>query len=143
MFPGLVFTSPVLAQVNAIVGEVIPTRVQLSFSQLQNFVADVAVERGYDYYFWGHADVALLASNASSSFADEVLGCGDLIDCPHVNLMFIEQFKPRAARAQPSWTALQYVPISLPCMALPGISSPFLDGILPEGLYNTGSKQSQ
>jgi hypothetical protein len=60
--------------VNAIVGEVIPTRVQMTFSQLQNFIADVAVERGYDYYFWGHADVVVLASNASSSFAEEVFG---------------------------------------------------------------------
>ena len=54
--------------------EVIPTRVQLSFSQLQNFIADVAIERGYDYYFWGHADVALMASNATSSFTAEILG---------------------------------------------------------------------
>ncbi len=54
--------------------EVIPTRVQLSFSQLQNFIADVAIERDYDYYFWGHADVALMASNATSSFTDEILG---------------------------------------------------------------------
>jgi hypothetical protein len=61
--------------VNAIVGEVIPTRTQLTFSQLQNFVADVAVERGYDYYFWGHADVALLAGDTASSFVEEVLGC--------------------------------------------------------------------
>ena len=56
------------------VTEVIPTRVQLSFSQLQNFIADVAIERGYDYYFWGHADVALMASNATTSFTDEILG---------------------------------------------------------------------
>ena len=53
--------------------EVIPTRVQLSFSQLQNFIADVAIERDYEYYFWGHADVALMASNATSSFTDEIL----------------------------------------------------------------------
>ena len=54
--------------------EVIPTRVQLSFSQLQNFIADVAIERDYDYYFWGHADVALMASNATRSFTAEILG---------------------------------------------------------------------
>ena len=55
-------------------GEIIPTRVQLTFSQLQNFIADVAIERDYAYYFWGHADVALLASNATASFSEEVLG---------------------------------------------------------------------
>ena len=62
-------------QVNAIVGEVIPTRVQLTFSQLQNFIASIAIERDYNYYFWGHADVALVASNATASFAEEVLQC--------------------------------------------------------------------
>ena len=63
------------AQVNAIVGEVIPTRVQLTFSQLQNFIASIAIEREYDYYFWGHADVALMASNATATFSEEVFGC--------------------------------------------------------------------
>ena len=56
------------------VAEVIPTRVQLTFAQLQNFIADIAIERNYTYYFWGHADVALLASNATASFAEETLG---------------------------------------------------------------------
>lgn len=61
-------------QVNAIVGEVIPTRVQLTFSQLQNFIASIAIEREYAYYFWGHADVALMASNATATFSEEVFG---------------------------------------------------------------------
>ena len=34
------------------VGEVISTRVKLSFSQAQNFIADIALERNYTYYFW-------------------------------------------------------------------------------------------
>lgn len=37
--------------------------------------ADVAIERGYEYYFWGHADVAVLAKDESSSFADDVIAC--------------------------------------------------------------------
>lgn len=69
------------------VAEVIPTRVQLTFSQLQNFIADVAIERNYEYYFWGHADVALLASSASSSFSEEIFGCAvklkHLTPCPN------------------------------------------------------------
>lgn len=63
------------AQVNAIVGEVIPTRVQHTFSQLQNFMASIAVERDYTYYFWGHADVALMASNATATFSEEIFRC--------------------------------------------------------------------
>ena len=34
------------------VGEVIPTRVKLSFSQAQNFISDIALERNYTYFFW-------------------------------------------------------------------------------------------
>ena len=37
--------------------------------------ADVAIERGYEYYFWGHADVAVLAKDESASFADDVIAC--------------------------------------------------------------------
>lgn len=62
------------AVVRQMVGEVIPTRVQLTFSQCQNFIADISVERNYTYFFWGHADVALLATSPEKSFAEEVRG---------------------------------------------------------------------
>ena len=58
------------------VGEIKPTRVQLTFSQCQNYIADISVERNYTYHFWGHADVALLASNPKQTFAEEV-SCSD------------------------------------------------------------------
>jgi hypothetical protein len=60
------------AGVVALVGEVIPTRVRLTFSQAQNMIGDIALERNYTFFFWGHSDVALLASNASAVFAQEV-----------------------------------------------------------------------
>lgn len=62
----------VYAGVNGLVGEVIPTRVRLTFSQAQNMIADIAIERNYTFFFWGHSDVALLASNATAVFAEEV-----------------------------------------------------------------------
>ena len=62
------------AVVRQMVGEVIPTRVQLTFSQCQNFIADISLERNYTYFFWGHADVALLATSPERSFAEEVRG---------------------------------------------------------------------
>ena len=65
-FPGC------LAVVNQMVGEVISTRVQLTFSQCQNFIADISLERNYTYFFWGHSDVALLASSPEKGFAEEV-----------------------------------------------------------------------
>ena len=62
-------------QINKLVGEVIPTRPsRLSFSQLQNFIADIALERNYTYYFWGHSDVAVMATNATAVHSAEVLG---------------------------------------------------------------------
>ena len=54
------------------VGEVIPTRVQLTFSQCQAVISDISAERNYTYHFWGHADVALQASSPKQSFAEEV-----------------------------------------------------------------------
>ena len=54
------------------VGEIIPTRVQLTFSQCQNYIADISAERNYTYHFWGHADVALHASSPEQTFAEEV-----------------------------------------------------------------------
>ncbi|EIE20118.1 hypothetical protein COCSUDRAFT_57844 [Coccomyxa subellipsoidea C-169] len=71
--------------VNAIVGEVIPTRVQHTFSQLQNFMASIAVERDYTYYFWGHADVALMASNATATFSEEIFRCMEHVMDQHPN----------------------------------------------------------
>ncbi len=66
------------AVVRQMVGEVIPTRVQLTFSQCQNYLADISVERNFTYFFWGHADVALLATTPKKSFAEEVGGRGSL-----------------------------------------------------------------
>jgi hypothetical protein len=63
-----------LAQVAQMVAEVIPTRTKLSFSQLQNYIADISMERRYQYFFWGHADVAVLGTKDNTTFAEEVLG---------------------------------------------------------------------
>ena len=63
---------PWLAVVKQMVGEIIPTRVQLTFSQCQNYIADISAERNYTYHFWGHADVALHASSPKQTFAEEV-----------------------------------------------------------------------
>ena len=35
----------------------------------------MAIERGYDFYFWGHSDVALLAASGNSSFGADALEC--------------------------------------------------------------------
>lgn len=40
------------ADVVRLVGEVIPTRVKLTFSQAMNFASDIAMERDYTYFFW-------------------------------------------------------------------------------------------
>ncbi|CAL5224061.1 g6686 [Coccomyxa viridis] len=66
--------------VNELVREIIPTRPSgLSFSQLQNVIADIAMERNYTYYLWGHSDIAVMASNATALHSAEVLGCMERI----------------------------------------------------------------
>ncbi|TKA75451.1 hypothetical protein B0A49_05708 [Cryomyces minteri] len=40
---------------------VMATPILLSFSQLQNFYIHIAIERGWDYYFWSHMDVVALS----------------------------------------------------------------------------------
>ena len=70
-----------LVQVNELVREIIPTRPSgLSFSQLQNVIADIAMERNYTYYLWGHSDIAVMASNATALHSAEVLGSA--LGCP-------------------------------------------------------------
>lgn len=39
--------------------------------------ADIAIEREYEYYFWGHSDVAVFPQNATMSFADVAVSCAD------------------------------------------------------------------
>ena len=36
---------------------------------------DLAVERGYEFYFWGHADVALVSSGPNTTFSADVMAC--------------------------------------------------------------------
>jgi hypothetical protein len=64
-----------LLQIRCMVGQVVGTKVQLTFSQLQNFMGQLALDLQLTFYFWGHSDVAVLSSNASSSFSEEVLRC--------------------------------------------------------------------
>lgn len=48
----------------------------LTFSQLQNFFMSTAMDRGLDYYFWGHMDVIILAdetANPYMSFYEQIL----------------------------------------------------------------------
>ena len=56
-------------------GQVLATKVQLTFSQLQNLMGQLSLDLQLTFYFWGHTDVAVLPSNASSSFSEEVLRC--------------------------------------------------------------------
>ena len=62
-----------MMQVQSMVAEVMRTRVKLTFSQLQNYIADVAIERDYPFYFWGHADVAMTASKPKASISADIL----------------------------------------------------------------------
>lgn len=88
---------------NALVGDVIATRPsKLSFSQLQNFIAEVAIERNHTHYFWGHADVAVMASNATAMHSAEVLGCAPILMQGSMQLLG-SKYPAEAANEQPSF----------------------------------------
>jgi hypothetical protein len=36
---------------------------------------DIAIERAYDYYFWGHSDVAALGQDSFAAFGRDVVAC--------------------------------------------------------------------
>ncbi|BDA45280.1 hypothetical protein COCOBI_07-0670 [Coccomyxa sp. Obi] len=64
-------------RIRGMVGEVIATRARLTFSQSQNYIADIAIERDYEYYFWGHSDVVVFPQNATTSFAEVAVACAE------------------------------------------------------------------
>ncbi|KAK9901260.1 hypothetical protein WJX75_002993 [Coccomyxa subellipsoidea] len=64
-------------RIKGMVGEVIATRARLTFSQSQNYIADIAIEREYEYYFWGHSDVVVFPQNTTTSFADVAVTCAE------------------------------------------------------------------
>ena len=39
--------------------------------------ADVAIERNYEYYFWGHSDVVVFPQNATVPFAEVAVACAE------------------------------------------------------------------
>ncbi|CCG82516.1 Predicted protein [Taphrina deformans PYCC 5710] len=48
----------------------------LTFSQLQNYFLSTAMDRGLDYYFWGHMDVAVIGDETAEpyrSFYENIL----------------------------------------------------------------------
>ncbi|CAL8471123.1 g10665 [Coccomyxa elongata] len=64
-------------RIRDMVGEVIATRARLTFSQSQNYIADIAIERDYAYYFWGHSDVVVFPQNTTTSFAEVAVACAE------------------------------------------------------------------
>ena len=56
------------------VGKVISTQVHMTFSQLQNYVGQIAQDKQLDYHLWAHSDVAVLPSSANSTLLEEIMG---------------------------------------------------------------------
>ena len=40
-------------------------------------LADIAIERNYAYYFWGHSDVVVFPQNATVPFAEVAVACAE------------------------------------------------------------------
>ena len=61
--------------INMIVHEVVATPTRRNFAQLQNLIADMALHRGLEFYFWAHSDNYPLAKTAESDFDTDVFRC--------------------------------------------------------------------
>ncbi|KAK9819904.1 hypothetical protein WJX72_003821 [[Myrmecia] bisecta] len=55
--------------------ETVRTRTTLTFAQLHNVARSIALERGFEFYFWAHGDVAVMPHSADRSFVQEAVNC--------------------------------------------------------------------
>jgi hypothetical protein len=60
-------------KIRHVVKEVIRTPHRLSFPQLHNYIAGVALERNLEFYFWAHSDNYPLASSPTNDFDTDVM----------------------------------------------------------------------
>ena len=54
---------------------IITTPTLLSFSQLQNFYLSIALDRGYEYFFWSHMDVVALSGEDVTPYKSLYMRC--------------------------------------------------------------------
>lgn len=57
------------------IGEVLDFPVPLTFSQMQEYIRTTAIERSYEWYFWGHSDVLTISEEDSRSFSARAIEC--------------------------------------------------------------------
>lgn len=57
------------------VEKVVTTPYQLTFADLQNYMADRALEWGLELYFWAHADVYVMAAEPGRDMGLDMLDC--------------------------------------------------------------------
>ena len=58
-----------------IISEVIPTPRLLNFPELHNYMADIAVEKNLDFFFWAHADNYVLPWEDGRDLGKDVVDC--------------------------------------------------------------------
>ncbi len=86
--------------------------------------ADIAIERGYDYYFWGHSDVAVMGKNSSASFGADVVACTEslMTTNPDWGILYFAYDWFSAIRTdlvrQVSFSGAAGVMVNQPCSAL-------------------------
>lgn len=66
------------AQLARDVEEVVPTPRMLNFPELHNHMADLALERGLEFFFWAHADNYVIPIEQGRDMGKDVLHCARL-----------------------------------------------------------------
>jgi hypothetical protein len=62
-------------QLQSIISGVVSTPRMLNFPQLHNFMADVALEKGLEFYFWAHADNYVMPFDEGRDLGKDVIEC--------------------------------------------------------------------
>jgi hypothetical protein len=57
------------------VNEVILTKSRLNFPQLHNFMAEVALQKRLEFFFWAHSDNYVLPANPTRDLGKDILQC--------------------------------------------------------------------
>lgn len=58
-----------------LISEVIPTPRLLNFPELHNYMADIAVDKNLDFFFWAHADNYVLPWEEGRDLGKDVIDC--------------------------------------------------------------------
>lgn len=63
------------AEVTSLVKNVVATPSPLNFPQLHNFMAKIALDNEFTFYFWAHSDNYVLPMSENRDLGEDIIDC--------------------------------------------------------------------